>query len=119
MSEYSRPLGDTVRKARNRMGLTQNQVAALINADDRTIMNIECSKAETEPATLRIRGSSLCVSQLPYLHTVIFSFTTLISVSFLHFGQKSGKLIITVSSFTFVRVLQPQIVQGTHRESFI
>ena len=47
MSEYSRPLGDTVRKARNRMGLTQNQVAALINADERTIMNIETYKANT------------------------------------------------------------------------
>lgn len=45
MSEYSRPLGDTVKKARNRMGLTQNQVAALINADERTIMNIETYKA--------------------------------------------------------------------------
>ncbi len=47
MSEYSRPLGDTVWKARNRMGLTQNQVAALINADERTIMNIETYKANT------------------------------------------------------------------------
>ena len=47
MSEYSRPLGDTVRKARNRMDLTQNQVAALINADERTIMNIETYKANT------------------------------------------------------------------------
>ena len=47
MSEYSRPLGDTVRKARNRMGLTQNQVATLINADERTIMNIETYKANT------------------------------------------------------------------------
>lgn len=47
MSEYSRPLGDTVKKARNRMGLTQNQVAALINADERTIMNIETYKANT------------------------------------------------------------------------
>lgn len=41
MSEYSRPLGDTVKKARKKMGLTQNQVAVLTNSDERTIMNIE------------------------------------------------------------------------------
>lgn len=47
MAEYSRPLGDTVKKARKRMGLTQNQTAALIDADERTIMNIETYKANT------------------------------------------------------------------------
>lgn len=47
MSEYSRPLGDTVKIARNRMGLTQNKVAALIDVDERTIMNIETYKANT------------------------------------------------------------------------
>ena len=47
MSEYSRPLGDTVKKARKKMGLTQNQVAVLTNSDERTIMNIEKYKANT------------------------------------------------------------------------
>lgn len=47
MAVYSRPLGDTVRKARKRMGLTQYQTAALIDADERTIMNIETYKANT------------------------------------------------------------------------
>lgn len=41
MSEYSRALGDTVRAARKKMGLSQNKVAALIDADERTIMIIE------------------------------------------------------------------------------
>ena len=47
MSEYSRPLGDTVKKARKKMGLTQKQVAVLTNSDERTIMNIEKYKANT------------------------------------------------------------------------
>lgn len=34
------------------------------------------------------------------------------------FGTKNGKLMITVSSFTFVRVSQVQIGQESHRESF-
>jgi len=47
MSEFSRPLGDTVKKARKKMGLTQNQVAILTDSDERTIMNIEKYKANT------------------------------------------------------------------------
>lgn len=47
MSGYSRPLGDTVKKARKKIGLTQNQVAVLTNSDERTIMNIEKYKANT------------------------------------------------------------------------
>ncbi len=47
MSEFSHPLGDTVKKARKKMGLTQNQVAVLIDSDERTIMNIEKYKANT------------------------------------------------------------------------
>ncbi len=47
MSEYSRALGDTVRAARKKMGLSQNKVAALIDADERTIMNIEAYNANT------------------------------------------------------------------------
>lgn len=40
MTEYSRSLGDAVKKVRDKMGLSQNQTAALIRADERTIMNI-------------------------------------------------------------------------------
>lgn len=47
MVEYSRPLGDTVKKARKKMSLTQNQVASIIGADERSIMNIETYKANT------------------------------------------------------------------------
>ena len=47
MSEYSQVLGDTVRAARKKMGLSQNKVAALIDADERTIMNIETYNANT------------------------------------------------------------------------
>lgn len=45
MTEYSHPLSDTVKIARNKMGLTQNKVALLIDVDERTIMNIETYKA--------------------------------------------------------------------------
>lgn len=41
MPDYSRPLGDTVRKAREQMGMTQSQVAELLNIDVRTLLNIE------------------------------------------------------------------------------
>ena len=47
MTEYSRSLGDAVKKVRYKMGLTQNQTAALIRADERTIMNIETYRANT------------------------------------------------------------------------
>ena len=41
MHEYSRPLGAAVKRARGKSGLTQNEVADLINSDSRTILNIE------------------------------------------------------------------------------
>lgn len=41
MTEYSRVLGDTVKRARLSLKLTQKRVAKLIEVDDRTIMNIE------------------------------------------------------------------------------
>lgn len=39
--EYARLLGDSVRKARSRLGLTQNEVANLADIDCRTVLNIE------------------------------------------------------------------------------
>lgn len=41
MYEFSRPLGDTVKKARTDLGLTQAKVAEKVNIDSRTVMNIE------------------------------------------------------------------------------
>lgn len=41
MHEYSYPLGDAVKRARGRSGLTQSQVADLADIDVRTILNIE------------------------------------------------------------------------------
>ena len=41
MNDFSRPLGDTVKKARAELGLTQARVADQINIDARTVMNIE------------------------------------------------------------------------------
>lgn len=41
MPEYSRPLGDTVKRARKEKGLTQKQTAEAIGIDDRTISNME------------------------------------------------------------------------------
>ena len=40
MAEYSRILGDTVKRARLSLKLTQKRVAEQINVDERTIMNI-------------------------------------------------------------------------------
>lgn len=41
MPEYSRPLGDAVKRARGKMGLTQNEVADAVDIDVRTVLNIE------------------------------------------------------------------------------
>ena len=41
MSEYSRILGDVVKVAREKAGLTQAEVAASIDRDSRTDLNIE------------------------------------------------------------------------------
>lgn len=38
---FSRPLGDAVKRARGRLGLTQAQVAETVGIDSRTVMNIE------------------------------------------------------------------------------
>lgn len=39
--EYARYLGDAVKRARGRLGLTQNEVAAAADIDTRTVLNIE------------------------------------------------------------------------------
>jgi len=52
MHEYSRPLGDAVKRARGRMGLTQNDVADIVNVDTRTILNIENYKGNPKMEVL-------------------------------------------------------------------
>lgn len=41
MKEYSRFLGDAVKRARGALGLTQREVADKMNKDVRTVLNIE------------------------------------------------------------------------------
>ena len=47
MHLFSRPLADSVKKARRRMDLTQEQVAALAETNTRTICDIEHGKSNT------------------------------------------------------------------------
>ena len=47
MPEYSRPLGDTVKKARTQRRLTKKQLADKIDVDERTITSIETYKSNT------------------------------------------------------------------------
>ena len=52
MPEYSRSLGDAVRKARKQQGLTKKQLADIVNVDERTITSIETYKSNTTIAVL-------------------------------------------------------------------
>ncbi len=52
MQDYSHPLGDAVKIARSELGLTQEQVAGKIDADVRTVMNIENYKGNPKMETL-------------------------------------------------------------------
>lgn len=52
MPEYSRPLGDSVKRARGKLGLTQNEVADLIDIDVRTLLNIENYKGNPKMEVL-------------------------------------------------------------------
>jgi DNA-binding XRE family transcriptional regulator len=52
MPEYSRPLGDAVKRARISMKLTQNEVAESIDVDARTILNIENYKGNPKMEVL-------------------------------------------------------------------
>lgn len=59
MSDYSRPLGDTVKQARTRLKLTQYEVAELIDVDSRTILNIENYKGNPQNGSVVSIGSYL------------------------------------------------------------
>jgi len=52
MQEFSRPLGDVVKRARGELDLTQAQVAGRIDKDTRTIMNIENYKGNPKMEVL-------------------------------------------------------------------
>ncbi|MVB09676.1 hypothetical protein CAFE_03410 [Caprobacter fermentans] len=52
MQDYFHSLGDAVKIARSELGLTQEQVAGKIDADTRTIMNIENYKGNPKMKTL-------------------------------------------------------------------
>ena len=52
MQEYSRPLGDAVKRARGKLDLTQNEVADLADVDVRTVLNIENYKGNPKMEVL-------------------------------------------------------------------
>ncbi len=52
MPEYSRPLGDAVKCARGKLGLTQNEVADIADVDVRTVLNIENYKGNPKMEVL-------------------------------------------------------------------
>lgn len=52
MHDFSQPLGDVVRRARTELGLTQNQVADMVDIDTRTIIHIENYKGNPKMEVL-------------------------------------------------------------------
>lgn len=52
MPEYSRPLGDAVKRARGELGLTQSEVADAADIDVRTVLNIENYKGNPKMEVL-------------------------------------------------------------------
>ena len=52
MHDYSRPLGDAVKRARGKLDLTQNEVADLEDLDVRTVLNIENYKGNPKMEVL-------------------------------------------------------------------
>ena len=52
MPDYSHPLGDAVKRARGKLGLTQNEVAEIADVDVRTVLNIENYKGNPKMEVL-------------------------------------------------------------------
>lgn len=52
MHEFSRPLGDAVKRARGKADLTQHEVANATNIDVRTVLNIENYKGNPKMEVL-------------------------------------------------------------------
>ena len=74
MQEFSRPLGDVVKRARGELNLTQSQVASRIDKDTRTVMNIENYKGnpklKIDPREIfhpEMRRESPAIRQLRFL----------------------------------------------------
>ena len=185
LTEYSKALGDSVKRARGKLKLTQSEVASIAEVDVRTVLNIENYKGNPKFEVLCsiIRTLNLDTQEIFYpeigsayipaadyrrmyrwrsrdaypnryigsfsaawqkfsesrinrkslpLHfqrkqalrfkrhalllNTSLNFTRSIRYSFLHFGQYSGKFSSTVFSYTFVRVLPPQIGHLIHSE---
>lgn len=73
-----------------------------------------------EPAFPSNSGKqALRLIRLAHLLGTIFSCTTSINISFLHFGQNSGNLIRTVLTYTLVLVLAPQAGQWIQKDSVV
>ena len=68
MPDYSKPLGDAVKRARTQLGLTQKEVADAIHIDDRTVLNIENYKGNPKIEILYplIRKLKIDPSQIFY-----------------------------------------------------
>ena len=52
MPDYSRPLGDAIKRTRGELGLTQNEVADAADVDVRTVLNIENYKGNPKMEVL-------------------------------------------------------------------
>lgn len=52
MHEYSRPLGDAIKRARGKLRLTQSEVADKSDIDVRTVLNIENYKGNPKMEVL-------------------------------------------------------------------
>lgn len=52
MSDYAHTLGDAVKRARGKLGLTQSEVADAANIDVRTVLNIENYKGNPKMEVL-------------------------------------------------------------------
>ena len=52
MHDYSRPLGDAVKRARGKLDLTQSEVADLADIEVRTVLNIENYKGNPKMEVL-------------------------------------------------------------------
>ena len=52
MHEYSRPLGDAIKRAHGKLGLTQSEVADKADIDVRTVLNIENYKGNPKMEVL-------------------------------------------------------------------
>ena len=56
MQEYSRSLGDVIKRARGKLGLTQNEVADAADIDVRTVLNIENYKGNPKSTCTRFEN---------------------------------------------------------------